>query len=82
MSYRLLDPGEVVSSIPSRVWATTGNTDVVADANVTSTTLVDIMNTSAYVGPWYVTLNPGVGFTVTSSNSETASTTTYKYKLI
>ena len=82
MSYRLLDPGEVVSTIPSRTWATTGNTDIVLDGNVTSTTLVDIMNTSAFIGPWYITTTPGTGFTVTSGNSETATTTTYKYKLI
>ena len=66
----------------TRAWATTGQTDVVADTKVSSNSLIDIMNTSAYVGPWYVTINPGVGFTVTSGNSETQTTTTYQYVIL
>jgi hypothetical protein len=69
-------------TINTRVWATTGNTDVVTDAYVDSNSLIDIMNTSAFVGPWYITINPGTGFTVTSANSETATTTTYSYIIL
>lgn len=69
-------------TVNTRVWATTGNTDVVADTYVTANSIIDLMNTSAYVGPWFITLNPGVGFTVTSSNSETATTTTYSYVIV
>ena len=90
-------PAETYVSPVSRLWATTGNTDVVTDDSVQSTTQVVIMNTSAYAGRWYVsnitptttstsvagvvTVTPG-SFTVTSSSSESQTTTTYKYILI
>lgn len=66
----------------TRAWATTGNTDVVADANVNAHTIVVIQPTSAFAGRWYVTVTAGTGFTVTSSSSETGTTTTYSYKLL
>lgn len=67
-----------------RTWATNGTTDVVADVNVSSNSFILIMPTSAYIGPWYVPLSTiigGTGFTVTSSNSETAGLT-YQYLII
>lgn len=84
MSYNLESntPGLRIKTLPQRVWAVTGNTDVVLDANVNSNTVVQIMNTSAYTGPWWITSKiPGTGFTVTSGNSEQATTTTYTYLL-
>ena len=75
-------PGLTINTLASRAWLTTGNTDVVADANVRSNTIVLIMNTSAFVGPWYVTTTAGTGFTVTSTNQETQTITTYKYLLL
>lgn len=62
----------------SVAWETTGNTCVVTDANVHSNSLISIMNTSARNGLWYVTVSEGT-FTVTSSDSESATTTTFKY---
>ena len=83
MSYNLQsnDPGLRINTLPARTWATTGNTDVVLDSNVTSNTIVQIMNTSTFVGPWWITKQVGTGFTVNSGNSETATTTTYSYLL-
>ena len=76
----------------TRAWASTGNTDTVTDDSVQATSQVVIMNTSARAGNWYVSnITPtsstgGVvtsgSFTVTSSSSETATITTYKYILI
>lgn len=68
--------------VNTRVWAINGTSDVVADTYVSANSIIDIMNTSIFVGPWFITLNPGVGFTVTSSNSEAATTTTYSYIIL
>ena len=83
MSYNLQSnqPGLRIGPIGDRSWATTGNTDVVLDSNVTSKTVVCIMNTSQQAGRWYVTRTFGTGFTITSSDSETAGAT-YLYQLI
>jgi hypothetical protein len=65
----------------STTWTTTGNTDTVTDVNVKATSIIVIMHTSAYEGNWYVT--PAAGsFTVTSSDVETATDTTYKYLIL
>lgn len=95
---QLYDPAQTYVNPVSRAWATTGNTDVVSDEGVEANSVVLIMPTSAYAGRWYVsnvtpttfatnaqtgviTETPG-SFTVTSSNSETQVTTTYKYILL
>lgn len=65
----------------TRLWGTTGTTDTVTDAYVHPNSFVAIQNTSAFVGPWYVTVSQG-SFVVTSANSETATTTTYSYIIL
>lgn len=90
------EPSQAYIAGNIRAWATTGNTDVVTDPNIISTTFVDIMQTSASAGRWYVsnitptssatnaagvtTVTPG-SFTITSTSSETQVTTTYQYSL-
>lgn len=81
MSVQRYVPAMMYLSPRSRTWATTGNTDTVTDADVTSTTGVVIIHTVVPVGFWKVVTNPGSGFTVTSSDSESTGLT-YKYKLI
>ena len=72
-----------VKTVNTRLWKTTGNTDTVTDSYVSLNSVIEIMNTSAFQGQWYVSnLNPGVGFTITSTNSETATTTTYSYIIL
>lgn len=95
---QLYDPAGTYVPPVTKAWTTTGNTDLVTDEGVESATQVIIMNTSAYNGRWYIsnitpttfatnaqtgviTETPG-SFTVTSSNSESATTTTYKYLLV
>lgn len=64
----------------TQLWAITGNTDAVTDPYVFSNSIILIMPTSAYAGRWYVTIPAAGGsFTVTSSASEAATTTTYSY---
>jgi hypothetical protein len=65
----------------TRAWQTTGNTDVVSEPAISANSMLNIQNTSQFNGPWWYTLNPGVGFTITSNNSETATTTTYSYTI-
>lgn len=95
---QLYDPANTYVNPQSRVWASTGNTDTVTDEGIEANSQVLIMNTSAYAGRWYVSnitpttfsTNAQTGvitesagtFTVTSSNSETQTTTTYKYLLV
>ncbi len=82
----------------SKAWTTTGNTDTVTDDGVEANSIILIMNTSARNGTWYVsTITPtsastnqttGVttvtsgSFVITSSDSESATTTTYKYIIL
>lgn len=91
-------PEDVYVTPVSRTWTTTGNTDTVTDEAVQAGSIIQIMNTSAYAGRWYVsTVTPttfstnaitGVitetagSFVITSSNSETQTTTTYKYLIV
>lgn len=93
----LYEPSQMYIGGVTRAWATTGNTDTVTDPSIASTTFVDIMQTSASAGRWYVsnitpsssTTNAQTGvitfvpgtFTITSSSSETQVTTTYQYVL-
>jgi len=63
---------------PQRVWATTGNTDVVIDASVHPTDCILFTAVGSIPnGNWKITVGQGT-FTVTSSDSETAGTT-YNY---
>lgn len=66
-------------SMPSVAWETTGNTCVVSDANVHTNSLVVIVNTSARNGLWSWVCTEGT-ITITSSDSESATTTTFKYQ--
>lgn len=71
-------------------WTTSGNTNVVTDVNITSTSGVVIIHTAVPAGfwKWVVTpttlingtLTPGF-FTITSSDSESAGLA-FSYKLI
>lgn len=65
--------------LASNTWLTTGNTHTVADANVHTNSLIVITNTSARAGLWYVTVTEGQ-FIITSSDSESATTTTFVYQ--
>lgn len=71
-------PPLALKTVNTRLWATGGNTDTVTDPYVHTNSMILINNTSAFVGPWYVTVSQG-SFIVTSANSETATTTTYSY---
>lgn len=63
---------------PQRVWLTTGNTDTVIDASVHTGNCVLVTAVgSAPVGYWKVVVTQG-GFTVTSTDSESAGLT-YNY---
>lgn len=66
-------------SLTSIAWETTGNTMTITDENVHTNSLIVIMNTSARNGLWYVTASEG-SFTITSSDSESATTTTFVYQ--
>ena len=75
------NPESMYIAPATRTWATTGNTDTVTDADVTSTTAVVIIHTSVPTGFWKVVTTAGTGFTVTSSDSESAGLT-YSYKYL
>ena len=75
------NPGLMYAGKASNSWATTGNTDTVTDAQVRASSIILIMHTSAHAGRWYVT--PAAGsFVITSSDTETASSTTFKYLVL
>lgn len=64
----------------SQTWTTQGNTHTVTDGHVRANSVIQIMNTSAYNGRWYVT--PAAGsFLITSSDAEETSVT-FKYKIL
>lgn len=66
-------------TLTSQAWTTTGNTHTVTDANVHSNSLIVFAHTSAYNGLWYLTVTEGQ-FIITSSDSESATTTTFVYQ--
>jgi hypothetical protein len=68
-------------TLTSQLWTTTGNTMTVTDANVHSNSLIQVMNTSARNGSWYYTVSEGQ-FIITSSDSESATTTTFVYQVM
>jgi hypothetical protein len=80
--YSSVKPGQYDPSwgvpCPNRIWATTGNTDIVIDASVHPTDCILITATTAQAGTWHVTVGQGT-FTVTSTDSESATTTAYNY---
>lgn len=81
--YSSVKPGQYDTSwgvpCPLRVWGTSGNTDVVIDASVHPGNCIIVTPVGVTpAGFWKVTVTQG-GFTVTSSDSETATTTTYNY---
>jgi hypothetical protein len=65
----------------SQSWTTTGNTHTVTNAHVDANSQIVIMNTSVKAGNWYVTVSQG-SFTITSSDVETATTTTFNYIIL
>jgi len=65
----------------SQAWTTTGNTHTVTNAHVKANSQIVIMKTSASAGQWYVTVSAG-SFVITSSDVETATTTTFKYLIL
>ena len=80
--YSSVKPGQYDPSwgvpCPTRVWLTTGNTDVVVDASVhTGNCILVTPVGSTPAGDWKVVVTQG-GFTVTSSDSESAGLT-YNY---
>lgn len=77
---RQYDPSYVLSTAPLRVWGTTGNTDTVNDATCTPGCFIDIMPIVTPAGFWKVVASQG-SFVVTSSDSESASTMQYYYRI-
>lgn len=71
-------------NVATKAWTTSGNTDVVSDPKVSSNSFIDFMflNGTFPAGTnWSVTLNPGVGFTVTSTDSESTNFS-YAYRIL
>lgn len=63
----------------STTWATTGNTNTVTDANVTSSSFISVMFATPPAGFWAIV--PGNGsFVITSSDPESAGLA-FKYKV-
>lgn len=65
--------------LTSQTWTTTGNTNTVTDANVHANSLIVLNNTSIPNGLWKIVVSEG-SFTITSSDSESATTTTFVYQ--
>lgn len=75
------DPAFSIPSSPTRIWLTSGNTDVVFDASVhPSSGIVVTPVSSVPAGFWKVVVGQGT-FTVTSSDSESAGLT-YNYTIL
>lgn len=74
------DPGLAIPSSPTRIWGTTGNTDVVIDASCHPSSCIVVTPTSTPNGIWKIVVSQGT-FTVTSTDSETAGLT-YNYTLL
>lgn len=69
-------------AITTRIWQTTGNTDTVTDASVHPGSAVIVTPVGATpAGFWKVVVSQG-SFVVTSSDSESATTTTYNYRIL
>ena len=73
-------PPLIGKTVNTKVWLTTGNTDVVVDPYIFSNSFVDIVPTSSFTGPWWITMGEGT-FTVNSANSENSGTT-YSYIIL
>lgn len=75
------EPSMAFSPSPTRIWGTTGNTDVVIDASVhPSVCIVVTPQSTTPAGFWKVVAGQGT-FTVTSSDSESAGLT-YNYTIL
>ncbi len=69
-----------ISTPPTRIWGTTGQTDTVIDASVHPSSCVVVNATSIPAGFWKVVVGQG-SFVVTSSDSESAGLT-YNYTIL
>lgn len=68
--------------ITTRIWQTTGNTDTVTDASVHPNSAVVVTPVGKTpVGFWKVVVSQG-SFVVTSSDTESATSTTYNYRIL
>jgi len=75
------EPSLAISTPPTRIWLTTGNTDIVYDASChPSSCIVWTPQNNIPAGFWKVVASQG-SFTVTSSDSESAGLT-YNYTLL
>lgn len=75
------DPSMALTGIPTRIWLTSGNTDVVIDASChPSSCIVVTPQNNPPAGFWKVVAGNGT-FTVTSSDSESAGLT-YNYTIL
>lgn len=74
------EPSMSIAVAPTRIWATTGNTDVVIDASVHPSVCIVVTPTTNPTGFWKVVVGQGT-FTVTSSDSESAGLT-YNYTIL
>lgn len=69
-------------ALTTRIWLTTGNTDTVTDASVHPGSCVVVTPVGVTpAGTWKVVVSQG-SFVVTSSDPETATTTTYNYRIL
>lgn len=74
-------PELAIPGSPTRIWLTSGNTDVVIDASCHPSSCIVVTPQSATpAGFWKVVASQGT-FTVTSSDSESAGLT-YNYTLL
>lgn len=69
-------------TVNTKVWTTSGNTDVVTDEYCYPNSIIEIQNTSAFNGNWYISSQTEGTFTITSTNGETATITTYSYIIL
>ena len=75
------EPSMSISVAPTRIWLTSGNTDVVIDGSChPSSCIVTTPQNNTPAGFWKVVAGNGT-FTVTSSDSESAGLT-YNYTIL
>lgn len=77
----MYNPSLMYESRDSQSWTANGNTHTVTDSDVRAGSFIVIMHTSAPAGKWYITPSAG-SFLITSSDAETATTTTFKYIIL
>lgn len=75
------EPSMRISTAPTRIWGTTGNTDTVYDASVhPSSCIIVTPQNNIPAGFWKIVASQG-SFLVTSSDTESAGLT-YNYTII